>query len=140
MFKKILLLSSIVTLLLVSCGGQKASSNEVTITLTDFEIQSSVTEFKTGVSYRFTVTNAGKVAHEFMIMPPLTAEQMSMHMDMAELDKMALAMIREDDLPPGATKSFEYMFTQAAPSGTLEFACHVPGHYEAGMKLSITVK
>lgn len=140
MFKKILLLSSIMTLLLVGCGGQKTSSNEVIITLTDFGIQSSVTEFKAGVPYRFTVTNAGKVPHEFMIMPPLMAEQMSMHMDMEELDKMALAMIGEEDLPPGATKSFEYTFTQPAPAGTLEFACHVPGHYEAGMKLGITVK
>ncbi|MFN3742840.1 MAG: hypothetical protein ACK4VW_09250 [Anaerolineales bacterium] len=140
MLKKILLLSSMVTLLLAGCGGQKTSSNEVTITLTDFGIQSSVTEFKVGVPYRFTVTNAGKVPHEFMIMPPLTAEQMSMHMEMEELDKMALAMIGEEDLPPGATKSFEYTFTQPAPAGTLEFACHVSGHYEAGMKLGITVR
>lgn len=128
----------IVALLLAGCGGQKAAGNEVTITLTDFGIQSSVAEFKAGIPYHFTVTNEGKVPHEFMIMPPLTAEQMGM--DMEQLDEMALAMIEEDELPPGATKSLDYTFTQAAPAGTLEFACHVPGHYEAGMKLGIIVK
>lgn len=127
MFKKILLLSSIVALLLAGCGGQKTAGNEVTITLTDFGIQSSVTDFKVGVPYHFTVINKGKVPHEFMIMPPLTAEQLGMHMDMVQLDEMALAMIKEDELPPGATKSLDYTFTQAAPAGTLEFACHVPG-------------
>lgn len=34
----------------------------------------------------------------------------------------------------------EYIFTNPAQAGTLEFACHLPGHYEAGMKLAIVVK
>jgi uncharacterized cupredoxin-like copper-binding protein len=130
----------IVSLLLAGCSGQKATSNEVTITLTDFGIQSSITEFKVGVPYHFVVTNKGQVPHEIMIMSPLMADQMGMQMDMEELDKMALAMVKADDLPPEATKSFDYTFTQAAPAGTLEFACHVPGHYEAGMKLGIVIK
>jgi len=49
-------------------------------------------------------------------------------------------MIEADELTPGATKSFDYTFNETAPAGTLEFACHIPGHYEAGMNLPITVK
>jgi uncharacterized cupredoxin-like copper-binding protein len=34
----------------------------------------------------------------------------------------------------------DYTFTKAYPAGTLEFACHLSGHYEAGMHLPITVQ
>ena len=43
------------------------------------------------------------------------------------------------DLPPGATETLEITFTTPAPAGTLELACYVPGHYEAGMHLPIAV-
>lgn len=137
-FKKILILMIAAGLLLTACGGQRAT--EVKITLTEFAIQSSMTDFQTGVPYHFVVTNEGLVEHEFMIMPPLTTDSMGMAMDMGELDKMALAMIETSDLPAGKTASFDYTFTESAPAGTLEFACHTPGHYEQGMKLAITAK
>ena len=63
-------------LLLSACGGQEPKDTvEVQVTLTEFGIQSSVTEFEVGVPYRFVVTNDGLVEHEFMIMPPLTQDQ-----------------------------------------------------------------
>jgi len=86
------------------------------------------------------VTNAGMVEHEFMIMPPLTADQMGMGMDMGTFDEMALVMVAASELSPGAASSVDYTFTESAPAGELEFACHTPGHYEANMKLPITVK
>lgn len=125
-------------LLLTACGNN--SPREVTITLTDFKIEASQTGFEAGVPYRFVVTNSGAINHEFMIMPSLTQDQMGMGMSMGEMDEMAVAMIEEDELPPGATKTIEITFQEPAPAGTLEFACHVEGHYEAGMKLPITVK
>ena len=60
--------------------------------------------------------------------------------DMEEMDQQALAHIEEDELQPGQTASVDYTFTQAYPKGTLEFACHLTGHYEKGMVLSIEVK
>ena len=141
LFRKIFIVLAAVSLLLTACGGQKpAETTEVKITLTDFGIESTVTEFKAGVAYHFTVTNAGVVEHEFMVMPPLMEDQMGMGMDMHELDELALAMVPASDLPAGATATFDYTFTEAAPDGTLEFACHTPGHYETGMKLPIVVK
>lgn len=141
LFRKIFIVLAAVSLLLTACGGQKsAETTEVKITLTDFGIESNVTEFKVGVAYHFTVTNAGVVEHEFMVMPPLMEDHMGMEMDMHELDEQALAMVPASDLPAGATATFDYTFTEAAPDGTLEFACHTPGHYETGMKLPIVVK
>jgi uncharacterized cupredoxin-like copper-binding protein len=56
------------------------------------------------------------------------------------LDSAALAHIEEADLQPGQTASVDYTFLQPYPDGTLEFACHLPDHYEKGMHLSIVVK
>ncbi len=137
-FKKVLVILTAAGLLLTACGAQRAS--EVKIALTEFAIESSVNDFKVGVPYHFVVTNEGLVNHEIMIMPPLTEDPMGMAMDMGELDKMALAMIEADKLPPGATASFDYTFTDPVAVGSLEFACHTPDHYEAGMKLPISVK
>ncbi|OGO75843.1 MAG: hypothetical protein A3K41_06710 [Chloroflexi bacterium RIFOXYD12_FULL_57_15] len=140
-FKKMYAGLIAVGLLLTACGGQTAAKVEnVTITLTEFGVKSSVTDFKVGIPYRFNVTNNGSIAHEIMLMPPLTEDAIGMGMDTGALDEMALAMIEADELTPGATKSFDYTFNETAPAGTLEFACHIPGHYEAGMNLPITVK
>jgi len=137
-FRKIFAVLFVAVLLLTACGGQQKAI-EVTITVKEFGIESSITEFQVGVPYHFVVTNAGMVNHEIMIMPPLTEDQTGMGMDMGTMDQMALAMISADDLTPGATKSFDLTFRDAASTGTLEFACHTPGHYEANMKLPITV-
>lgn len=137
--KKYVVVLTVALLLLTACGAQ-GSSNEVKITLTDFGMESSRTSFEVGVPYHFVITNEGAINHEMMIMAPLTEDQMMMDMDMEEMDAMALAMIEEDELTPGATMTLDYTFTEPAPDGTLEFACHVEGHYIAGMKLPITVK
>jgi uncharacterized cupredoxin-like copper-binding protein len=127
----------VAVLSLTACGGS-GGSQEVKITLNEFGIQSSVTEFKVGVPYHFVVTNEGQLQHEIMLMAPLTVEQMTM--DMEKIDSMTLAHVEEEDLQPGATAEFDYTFTEPAPAGTLEFSCHLPSHYEAGMKLPITVQ
>jgi uncharacterized cupredoxin-like copper-binding protein len=107
-------------------GGNKAV--EVKVTLTDFAFESSLTTFSTGVPYRFVLTNKGSVAHEVLIMPP------------GGDTSKALLKVAENDLRADATKTVEYTFTSPAPDGTLEFACHIAGHYESGMKLPIVVK
>lgn len=137
--KKLVGVLVVAVLFLAACGAQ-SSSNDVSITLTEFGIESSQTSFEIGVPYHFVVTNNGVVEHEIMVMPPLTEDQMGMGMSMNQMDDMALAMVEAADLQPGKTASFDYTFTEPAPAGTIEFACHTPGHYEAGMKLPITVK
>ena len=137
-FKKVTIDLVIAGLLLTACGGSKAT--DVKITLNEFGIESSRTDFQKDVPYRFVVTNAGTVEHEMMIMAPTMTDSTGMVMDMGAMDKMALVMIEASDLPAGATASFDYTFTESAAAGSLELACHTPGHYEAGMKLPITVQ
>jgi len=48
----------------------------------------------------------------------------------------ALAAVSQKELGPGAAKTVEYRFEE---KGNFELACHVPGHYEGGMRQDITV-
>jgi len=132
--KKLMVVIALALPLLTACN----SPSVVKVTLTDLGIESSLATFKTGVRYHFVVTNAGTVSHEIMLMEPM--QDKGTGMDMEELDQFALAVIEEDVLVPGITETFDYIFTELAPKGQLEFACHVQGHYEAGMHLPITVE
>ncbi len=140
--KQFVLLVVTAALLLAACGGNQANTNgpvDVKVTLGEFTIKSSVTEFEPGVQYHFIVTNEGAVPHEFMIMP-VEMDGMGMAgMSMEEKDALAFMMIEEDELPPGATVEADYTFT-GVPEGNIEFVCALPGHFEAGMHSPITVK
>jgi uncharacterized cupredoxin-like copper-binding protein len=110
-----------------SAGGQSSGSpTEVQLTLSEFKIESPQTTFTTNTPYRFVIKNEGAISHDWAIMPR------------GETDtSQALVQVDEDELPPGATVAREFTFTQA---GDFEFACRVPGHYEAGMLLPITAQ
>lgn len=100
---------------------------EVQVTLTEFKVESTLNRFESGKSYRFVISNRGALSHEWSI-----AERGG-HAHAA----MVVA-VGEDRLTPGATVTVEHTF----PPGTrddLEIACHVAGHYEAGMHTDIEV-
>jgi uncharacterized cupredoxin-like copper-binding protein len=89
---------------------------------------------KSGQTVRFIITNAGKLKHEFAIGD---AEEQRQH---AEMMKRIPAMTYEHgnavSLEPGVTKELVWQFGKP---GTFEIACHIPGHYEAGMHAIVTV-
>jgi len=129
-------------LALTACGSSGAPSDqaatgepeEVEVTLDEFKIEMAQTRFEAGTPYRFVVTNNGEVAHEFMLMPPVEPGAT----DMEEMDEMAVAMVENEELTPGATVEKTVTFPDPG-EGSLEAACHLPGHYEEGMKLPIEV-
>jgi uncharacterized cupredoxin-like copper-binding protein len=135
-------LGSVLLIALVSAACGRTGSTQVTgpvdvqITLTGSKISSSLTTFTVGVPYHFIVTNTDTInQHEFMVIPPAPPTTSS-----ADLDKSTIVHIEEVDLPAGAKQTIDYTFTQAYATGTLEMACHLPGHYELGMRLPIIVK
>jgi uncharacterized cupredoxin-like copper-binding protein len=82
-----------------------------------------------GEQVRFQLRNNGEIDHEFVIG---TVEENRRHMKAME----AHPDMHHDDpnakrLKPRATGEIVWQFTKA---GTFEFACLIPGHYEAGMK------
>lgn len=124
-------------LALVGCGQATNTSkgHTVNVTLSEFKIETTVSTFQPGTAYQFHVTNTGKIDHEFMIMPSSQGTMNGMSMD--EMDKMALTSI--DTIHPGETKTLEYTFPSSTAGTQPEFACYLPGHYEAGMKQGVHV-
>ena len=99
-------------------------------------------QFRAGETVRFVVTNESELVHDFTIGDAATqkAHREEM-MKMMDQGGMASGEMKHDDtnavfLRPGETKELVWTFTE---SGTLEYACNVPGHYEAGMKGPIVV-
>ena len=131
------------SILLTACGASGLSTNRdgsinFEVTLTDFGIESSLTEFEAGKTYRFTITNEGAIPHEFVIAEPLMeGEEHGTDMDM--MHESLVVEVEEDELPAGATVTVDVTFPDHADEA-LEFACHVEGHYEAGMHSQITLK
>lgn len=119
-----------------AAGTQDSSADVgVNVSLSEFAIDLSQTEFKVGVEYAFTVVNDGAIEHEMMLMPEMADD---IEMDMEELDALAIAVFHAEDLPPGGTETKTVVFQEAGEI-MLEAACRLPGHYEAGMKMPITV-
>lgn len=83
----------------------------------------------------FVVTNGGQAAHEFTLGD--TATQQEHASAMAHMPAgMAHDSPNSIALEPGQTKRLTWHFGGA---GTLEYGCHEPGHYGAGMRGQITV-
>jgi plastocyanin len=77
-----------------------------------------------GETITFEVTTMGLTAHEFMVGPAAdVAADMEGTPEVADVGMMQ-------------TRSLTYTF---AGSGPFSFACHAPGHYEAGMKGTVEV-
>ena len=127
-------------------------SRTVTVTLGDNFFEPKSIAVKAGETIRFVVINKGELVHEFNIGTVATHAQhqkeMMMMQDMGAIDGDRIdyakmqhmdmgdgRMMKHDDpnsvlLEPGKTGQVIWTFPQ---SGALEFACNVPGHYQAGM-------
>lgn len=103
----------------------------VGVIVDDFVVRSQRTTFRVGETYIFAVGNEGAAVHEFVIEPagaddaPLKAEVNGKKQE-SEVE----------DIAPGETSELEWRFTEP---GRYQFACHVPGHYEAGMVIEVDV-
>jgi uncharacterized cupredoxin-like copper-binding protein len=88
-----------------------------------------------GEQIKFRIHNSGRSAHEFML------DSLS-HNARHKLAMQKNPDMQHDDpngktLDPGQSAEILWHFSKP---GTFEFACLIPGHYEAGMHGSITVK
>jgi P-type Cu+ transporter len=90
-------------------------------------------EVRAGETIAFEVRNAGAVPHEFFI--GTNEDQLEHEREMASGAPMH-AEPGQVDVPAGQTVRLVYTFDEP---GTLEYGCHVPGHYPAGMRGTITI-
>ena len=122
-----------------SVGGPAAWSAlartvEVT-TLDTMTFEPSRLTVSAGETVTFVVTNSGQAVHEFTLGDAAMQQE---HADeMAQIgDGMAHNEPNSITLQPGETKQLTWRF---GDSGTLEYACHEPGHYRAGMRGQDTI-
>ena len=91
-------------------------------------------QVQAGETIRFVVHNAGKVEHELVLGTDADirahAEDMKKGTDHSHAGAAAISVA------PGQTGELVVTFTQ---TGTLQMACLIPGHYEAGMKGQLNV-
>jgi uncharacterized cupredoxin-like copper-binding protein len=90
----------------------------------DLRFYPDVVRVAAGETITFEVTTMGMTTHEFMVGP--TADVAA---DKAGTPEVA-------DIGMMQAKAVTYAFTGSGPFG---FACHAPGHFEAGMKGTIEI-
>lgn len=107
----------------------------IAVKATEFSFIPSTMTVKAGETVRFQVTNTGTVEHEFVL--GTKREQIAHDKEMAEHPNMKMDDPNGVALPVGKTRSLVWKFTKPM---TIQYACHMPGHYAAGMYGKLIIK
>ena len=134
-----------------SPGAASNATRTIEVTMYDNYYEPETIDIREGETVRFVIKNEGDLVHEFNIGTAkghvVHQEEMMMMVEHGVLEadrinwdaakKMQASMGHgaHDDpnstlLEPGQTGEIVWTFPEHA---TLEFACNVPGHYDAGM-------
>jgi uncharacterized cupredoxin-like copper-binding protein len=117
-------------------GNPKKVSHTIQVVMSDdMKFAPAKIDAKRGETIRFVLRNAGQVKHEMVLG---SMAELKQH---AELMRRMPGMEHEEPnqltLDPGKSGELVWQFTQ---SGTVDFACLQPGHFEAGMRGKVSVK
>jgi len=121
-------------------GNAAAVDRTVRIVARDVSFDVSSVTVKAGETVRFIVTNEGAADHDFTLGDAAT--QAAHRQEMLEMGDTDMGHAHHSDanavfLESGETKDLVWRFGKA---GQIEFACNVPGHYEAGMKGVVAIR
>ena len=117
-------------------GDPKRVTRTIKLDMTDaFRFTPANVTVKRGETVKFIVANSGKVLHEMVLG---TTEELKAHAElMKKFPDMEHADANMAHVKPGAKGEIVWQFTKA---GEYQFACLIPGHYEAGMVGKVVVK
>ncbi|MGU9856548.1 copper-resistant cuproprotein CopI [Pseudomonas sp. LF245] len=133
------------------------ATRTVEVTLQDISFSPKSLDVKAGETVRFVLVNKGQLLHEFNLgdaamhaehqkeMLQMQASGMLTATGMGKMDHSAMghgSMMKHDDpnsvlVEPGKTAELTWTFTRTTG---LEFACNLPGHYQAGMVGELNVE
>jgi uncharacterized cupredoxin-like copper-binding protein len=119
-----------------STAGAAPATRSVTVTLSDdMRFTPANWQATSGETVRIQVVNTGKVRHEFIIG---TEAELKAHADDMKKSKTAHHHHGSNavSVAPGGTGELVWTFADA---GVLHIACFEPGHYDAGMRGTISV-
>ena len=139
-----------VALLAAACGGDDgdlaADANEtrtVEVDMVDIAFEPATLDVDRGETVRFVFTNRGDVAHEAYIGDRQAQTDHEDEMRDRDGDDESDAHGGHGDeaedaitVEPGESGELTYTFDEA---DTIEVGCHEPGHYDAGMKITVEV-
>lgn len=132
-----------------------SATRTVQVDMTDIAFTPTTLDVKAGETVRFVLVNKGQLLHEFNLgnaamhgahqKEMLAMQQSGMltptGMSHAGMDHGAMGMQHDDPnsvlVGPGKTAELTWTFSRA---DNLEFACNVPGHYQAGMVGKVKVE
>ncbi len=124
----------------VSQAGASPATGDVSVALNEWSVTPSAIAFSAG-SVTFAVTNQGTMNHEFVV---LRAQTQAADIPVASFEGET-GRVNEDtagtnvgetgDLAAAATKSL----TVDLKPGHYVFFCNLPGHYQSGMHVDVTV-
>ena len=116
-------------------GLATKASRTITVEMGDnIRFTPSDIQVKKGETVRIVVKNSGQVKHELSLG---TQQELLEHLElMKKFPDMEHDEPNKVTVAPGKQGEILWQFTK---SGTVNFACLMPGHYEAGMKGSVQV-
>ena len=116
-------------------GDAKAVQRTITLRMTDdMRFTPDAITVKQGETLRLRVENKGKILHEVVLGTPDTLEehaQLMVKFPTMEHDEPYMAHVA-----PGKTGELLWQFNRP---GKFDFACLIAGHFQAGMRGTITV-
>jgi len=139
----------------VAAIATAAPAQKLTLTMTEFQFAPKTVSATRGAAVELVVVNKGAIQHEFMLYSSPGSMAMSMDMDKYGAENTYFKDIGTVEVvypgkPPARSSRLERVVLDPGQSATIrfvakkagafEFACHIPGHYEAGMKGTLTVK
>lgn len=111
-------------------GTAAKATRTITVEMSDaMRYSPADIQVKQGETVRFVIKNNGQVKHELSLG---TEKELLEHLEvMKKYPDMEHDEPSKVSLAPGKQGEIVWQFTKA---GTVNFACLMPGHYEAGMK------
>ena len=127
-----LVAAGLVAVLSVACSPAEAGLRVVTITIEHSRFDPALVTVEPGSTVRFVVHNRDPIAHEFLIGDE--AAQLR-HETGTEPEHGARA--GELSIPAGETRITTYTFPLI---GRLLIGCHLPSHYDYGMRGAVRIR
>ena len=145
MARTLLVLSSVLTLVAASCGGDdggEEAARTIEVDMVDIAFEPASVDVEAGETVRFVFSNEGEAVHEGFVGDEQAQEEHDAERARGGDDDEEMQGMEHDGddeavvVDPGDTGELTYTFDEP---GLVQVGCHQPGHYEAGMVIDVNV-
>jgi uncharacterized cupredoxin-like copper-binding protein len=123
-------------LLAAGCARAEAGQQTVVVTMHHSKFQPAVVRVPAGGAVRFVLRNTDPIDHEFILGDDAVQQRHERGRERHHHGEVP----GEVSVAAGQEAATTYAFPARLAGGTLEFACHLPGHYAYGMRGLVEVR